>query len=144
MTIQKQAMIHDVLGMKHVYKATAAQTGGTLSVFEAEVPSGCGAPLHRHARDSELFYVLEGELTFVSTAGQRVCRAGEVVYLAAGGEHAFHNASASPARAAVVVTPGSEAEGFFGAIDREQRECEMNVDVVKGIAARFGITVLAA
>lgn len=143
MTIAQPELVHDVLGMKHVYKATAAQTGGTLSVFETEVPSGCGAPLHRHERDSELFYVLEGELTFVSGAGQRVCRAGDSVYLAAGSEHAFRNAAATPARALVVVSPGREAEGFFGAVDRAQREREMSVEVMREIAAGFGITIVA-
>jgi quercetin dioxygenase-like cupin family protein len=61
MTTKHPEMVHDALGMKHIDKATAAQTGGTLSVFEAEMPSGCGVPSHRHERDSELFYQLEGE-----------------------------------------------------------------------------------
>jgi hypothetical protein len=43
----------------------------------------------------------------------------------------------------MIVLPSREAKGFFGAVNRAQREREMNVDVVKEIAAGFGITILA-
>lgn len=46
-------------------------------------------------------------------------------------------------RALMIVLPSREAKGFFGAVNRAQREREMNVDVVKEIAAGFGITILA-
>jgi hypothetical protein len=35
----------DVLGVTHIYKATAAETGGSFSLWEAVVPPGKGAPL---------------------------------------------------------------------------------------------------
>jgi hypothetical protein len=36
----------DVLGVTHIYKATAAETGGSFSLWEAVVPPGKGAPPH--------------------------------------------------------------------------------------------------
>ena len=53
---------HGVLGMRHVYKASSRDTGGAYVSFEIEIPSGCGAPPHVHAVDSESFYVLAGRL----------------------------------------------------------------------------------
>ena len=38
----------DVLGVTHIYKATAVETGGSFSLWEAVVPPGKGAPPHTH------------------------------------------------------------------------------------------------
>lgn len=134
--------VHDVLGMKHVYKTTSEQTRGQCTSFEAEIPPDCGAPLHQHERDAELFHVMRGELTFVSAEGQRVCRSGESVYLPAGVPHAFHNASAEVARAYVVVSPGPQAERFFAAIDAAQHSGPMDIATVSDIGRRHGIAIL--
>src|SRR5258708_33693833 len=42
-------------------KADAEQTGGVVSVLEAEEPPGFGPPIHVHHDAAEAFYVLEGE-----------------------------------------------------------------------------------
>ncbi|HKR39571.1 MAG TPA: cupin domain-containing protein [Paraburkholderia sp.] len=136
-------LIHEVLGMTHRYRTSAAHSGSAFTSFEAEIPPGCGSPLHRHERDTEFFYVLAGELTFVNTEGQRVCQAGESAYLPAGKAHAFYNATDEAAHAVVVVSPGAEAEQFFAAIDAAQRRQSMDVTIVSAIARRHGITILA-
>ena len=45
-------------------KATAANTGGLMSIVEVTEPPGAEAPLHVHHRDDEGFWVLEGNVTF--------------------------------------------------------------------------------
>jgi quercetin dioxygenase-like cupin family protein len=46
-----------------VLKATAADTGGQLTIVEVtELPGE--APLHVHHRDDEAFWILEGDVTF--------------------------------------------------------------------------------
>jgi len=50
-----------VLGVTHIYKATALETGGSFSLWEAVFPPGAGAPPHTHTREDEAFYVLSGE-----------------------------------------------------------------------------------
>jgi mannose-6-phosphate isomerase-like protein (cupin superfamily) len=45
-------------------KATAADTGGLMSIVEVTEPPGAQAPLHVHHRDDEGFWILEGEATF--------------------------------------------------------------------------------
>ncbi|MET0659714.1 MAG: cupin domain-containing protein [Steroidobacteraceae bacterium] len=136
--------IHDVLGMTHRYQTSAAHSGAAFTSFETEIPPGCGSPMHRHERDTEFFFVLTGELTFVDDEGQRVCKAGQSAYLPAGRPHAFYNATHEAARAFVVVSPGAEAEQFFAAIDAAQRQQSMDVTVVSAIAQRYGITILAS
>ena len=136
-----EGLAHEVLGMRHVYKATTRETGGCYVSFELEVPPGRSAPLHVHAVDSESFYVLEGELRFTDATGTRVARRGEFVLLPAGTAHAFENATAEPARALVVAAPGVEAERFFAEID-ERGTLALDPVAVTAIAARHGLTIL--
>jgi quercetin dioxygenase-like cupin family protein len=45
-------------------KATAADTGGQMTIVEVTEPPGAEAPLHVHHRDDEGFWILEGDVTF--------------------------------------------------------------------------------
>ena len=50
-------------GALAVIKATAADTGGLLSIVEVTEPPGAEAPLHVHYREDEAFWILEGDVT---------------------------------------------------------------------------------
>jgi mannose-6-phosphate isomerase-like protein (cupin superfamily) len=45
-------------------KATAADTGGQMTIVEVTEPPGMEAPLQVHHRDDEGFWILEGDVTF--------------------------------------------------------------------------------
>ena len=45
-------------------KATAADTGGQMTIVEVTNHAGAEAPLHVHHRDDEAFWILEGDVTF--------------------------------------------------------------------------------
>lgn len=137
-----QGQVHEVLGMRHVYKATAAETGGTYVSFELEIPPGCGAPRHRHEIDSESFYILAGEITFTEATGTRVAKAGDFTFLPRGGEHAFVNAAATTARALVIASPGVEAERFFAEVDAAFGHRPPDVAALTAMAARHGLEIL--
>jgi len=61
-------------------KATAADTGGRLSIIEVTCPPGFEAPLHVHHREDEAFWILEGELTL---------QVGKDTIEASAGDYAF-------------------------------------------------------
>lgn len=44
--------------------ATPKQTGNLHFAFEATEPPGGGPPLHTRTYEEEIFFVLEGEITF--------------------------------------------------------------------------------
>ena len=46
-----------------VIRATAADTGGLMTIVEVTEPPGQEAPLHVHHREDEAFYILEGSAT---------------------------------------------------------------------------------
>lgn len=80
------------------FLARAVDTGGALSIVEHPIPPrGLAAPLHRHAREDEYSYVLEG--TMGAQLGDQVMEAtaGSLVFKPRGEWHTFWNAGTGPA-----------------------------------------------
>ena len=82
------------------------QSGGRIAVMENRVGAGfAGPPLHHHDFD-ELFWVLDGELTFQLGDVVMTRRAGELAFAPRGVHHTVANASDAAARYLLVCTPG--------------------------------------
>ncbi len=100
-------------GFGTTFLAGAGDTGGAYALVEHTLAPGLlGAPPHRHAREDELSYVLEGTLT-VWRAG-RVSEAGPgaVVRKPRGEWHTFWNAGREPVRFLEVISPPAFADYF--------------------------------
>lgn len=63
-----------------VIKATAADTGGHMTIVEQTEPPGAEAPLHVHHREDEAFWVLEGDISI---------RVGDTTIEASVGDYVF-------------------------------------------------------
>lgn len=93
------------LGCLAVIKATAADTGGLLSVVEVTEAPGKEAPLHVHHHEDESFWILDGDVTF---------EVGGAIIEAHAGDYAFgprgipHRYTVGPAgcRMLFLLTPG--------------------------------------
>ena len=86
---------------------------GRIAVMDNSVgPSFAGPPLHHHDFD-ELFYVVEGELTFQNRDAVVTRRAGEIAFAPRGVHHTWANHSDAPARTLIVCTPAG-FEPYFG------------------------------
>ncbi len=59
-----------VVGDLYRFLAEGSDTAGKYATFHATVPPGGGPPPHKHSREEESFYVLEGEITFSSTTSR--------------------------------------------------------------------------
>jgi quercetin dioxygenase-like cupin family protein len=93
--------------------ARAAQTQGALSIVEHPIPPRTlAAPLHRHSREDEYSYVLEG--TMGAQLGSEVIRAeaGSLVFKPRGQWHTFWNAGNGPCRVLEIIVPGGFEEMF--------------------------------
>ncbi len=101
-----------VAGDVYQIKLTGEQTGGRCAVFEFFVPPGGGPPPHIHRREEEMFYVMEGELTFAVAGQEFVVPAGGFLTAPRDIAHSFRNQSNAPARAIVIVSPAG-LENFF-------------------------------
>src|SRR5262245_9188513 len=105
----------NVLGVTHVYKATATETAGSFSLWEAVVPPGAGAPPHTHDREHEAFYVLSGVLLIEFEDEPAPCRvaAGGFFFGARRRRHAFRNVSDAPARVLIMSVPSCGLDLMF-------------------------------
>ncbi|MFP9113019.1 cupin domain-containing protein [Flavobacterium sp. RHBU_3] len=90
-----------------------SQTGGAYAVIEMVVPPGGGPPPHSHPEIQEMFYVLEGELTFKTEAGNQLVRKDGFVNIPMGGAiHCFKNTSDAYARLLCTVVPAGLEDLF--------------------------------
>jgi quercetin dioxygenase-like cupin family protein len=70
-------------------KATAADTGGLMSIVEVTEHPGAQAPLHVHHHDDEGFWVLDGNVTFEVGDATIEASAGDYVFGPRGIAHRF-------------------------------------------------------
>lgn len=96
----------------HRIVISAAETGGSLGVWEEIVQPGWGPPLHVHYAEDEMFHVLEGRIriwcgneTFEVADGATAVLPREI-------PHRFENVGDTVARMLIAVTPGG-FETFF-------------------------------
>jgi quercetin dioxygenase-like cupin family protein len=95
-------------------------SGGRIAVMDNRVGVGFPGPsLHHHDFD-ELFYVLDGELTFQLGDEVFTRRAGEFAFAPRGAHHTFANHSGAEARTLIVCTPAG-FERYFARIAAEQQ-----------------------
>lgn len=88
-----------------IIRATAADTGGLMTIIEMNEPPGHEAPLHVHHREDEAFYILEGSATI---------HVGDDSFEVGPGDYAFgprdipHRYSVGPdgCRMLFICTPG--------------------------------------
>jgi mannose-6-phosphate isomerase-like protein (cupin superfamily) len=92
-----------------VVKATAADTGGLLSILEITEPPGMQGSLHVRHREDEGFWILDGEATFEFGGTVTEARAGEFVF---GSRDIPHRYSVGDAgcRMLFIMTPGGFEE----------------------------------
>lgn len=94
------------------FKLTAEQSGGAVSVGLATVPPGGGPPLHVHAREDELFMILEGTYRVCVAGEWRDAGPGSLVWLPRGVAHTFRVVGDVPGKHWVVTTPGGFDEFY--------------------------------
>lgn len=80
-------------------------SGGRCCVFEAPIGPGEGPPLHRHEREDELFYVLDGRFKFVVDGKEFVGERGSFACAPRGSVHAFKNIGEKVGMLHVTCTP---------------------------------------
>ena len=92
----------------------AADTNGSVALFEFTVPAGAKVPMsHSHAHYDETIYGLEGVLTFTVNGQPTEIAVGETCFIPRGAVHGFDNLKPAGAKALAVVTPALIGLDFF-------------------------------
>lgn len=102
-------------GIDFTVKASEAQTGSGVAVLEYITQQGEEPPDHTHPTEDELFYVLEGALTFRCGGKTFDVEKGGFIFLPRGIEHGYTIHSTEPVRLLVVTAPVRDgASGGWG------------------------------
>ena len=103
----------EIGGFGTAFLAGADATGGAYALIEHTLAPGVlGAAPHRHAREDELSYVLEGTLTVWRDGAVTEAGPGTVVRKPRGEWHTFWNAGLDRVRFLEVISPPAFA-GYF-------------------------------
>lgn len=121
-------------------KASEAETGGVVSVLEAEEPPGFGPPIHVHHDCAEAFYVLEGEYVMYLDDREVVCPAGSFVFVPQGVRHGFRVGDV-PSRKLNFYFPAAMI-GYFDALSAALRQDEVSESELDGIAADHAMEIV--
>jgi quercetin dioxygenase-like cupin family protein len=100
------------LGSLVTFKATGEETGGAMWVQEASGARGFASPVHRHSREDEAIYVLDGELSVYVDSQVFAGGPGSFLWAPRGLAHAFCVES-EVARFLVWSTPAGFDQFFF-------------------------------
>jgi quercetin dioxygenase-like cupin family protein len=92
----------------------AEQSGGSMAMFEFDVPAGSkiAAP-HSHDGFEETIYGLEGTLVWTVEGEAIEVGRGEVLHIPHGAVHQFANNGDTDASALAIATPGLFGPGYF-------------------------------
>lgn len=91
----------------------AADSGGRFAVVEHRMaPRALAAPLHRHSREDEYSYVLEGRVGALLGDEEVVGQTGDLIFKPRGQWHTFWNAGDQPARILEIISPAGLEELF--------------------------------
>jgi mannose-6-phosphate isomerase-like protein (cupin superfamily) len=105
-TRQEEGRIITWPGVRALVKEDGTLTGGGVAIIETELaPSLFSPPQHIHRSIEEIFYVLEGELTF-KVCEEVICASvGTQVTIPRGVPHTFYNSSDKPVRFTNTLVP---------------------------------------
>src|SRR5215216_4182674 len=141
------------IGVRFMIDGT--ESGGGFSLVEHPMSAhALGAPLHRHSREDEYSYVLEGRVGVLLGDDVLVGSPGDLIFKLRNQWHTFWNASDQPARILEIISPAGFEEFFRELIDLggvthvqpqtfaglcERYALEMKPESVPGLLERFGL-----
>jgi quercetin dioxygenase-like cupin family protein len=91
-----------------------AASGGSVAMFEFDVPAGAKLPAaHSHDAYEETIYGLQGVLTWTLDGRTIEIGPGQVLCIPRGAVHRFDNGHSADARMLAIVTPGVLGPDYF-------------------------------
>jgi len=142
----------DFGGLGVEWKIDGAETGRGFSVVHHPMaPRALASPLHRHHREDEYSYVLEGRMGALLGDEVVVAGPGAWVHKPRGQWHAFWNDGDTPCRIIEVISPAGFEDYFrevaanWGDLEKfaeinAKYELDMDFDSVPDLCERFGLT----
>ncbi|MBV9534778.1 MAG: cupin domain-containing protein [Solirubrobacterales bacterium] len=119
--------------------AWTEETGGGFSLVEHPIPPRTlAAPVHRHSREDEYSFVLEGRMGALLADDVIYAEAGEFAFKPREQWHTFWNPDDTPCRILEIISPGG-FEHFFDELDTAMHSPHFNPAQMGEIGARYGL-----
>ena len=123
------------------FMVDGAESGGGFSLVEHPMePRALAAPMHRHSREDEYSFVLEGRVG-ADLGGEIVYgEVGDFIFKPRGQWHTFWNAGDGPARILEIISPAG-FEKFFDKVTDLAGRGELDPARLVALAAEYGTEV---
>ena len=126
-------------GAEFLVKASADTTGGAFTIIEEVRP--LDTPLHVHANEDELFYVLEGEHVFRCGDTEFHVGPGGMVFAPRGVPHAHRRVVPRVGRFLTLASPAG-LENFFRELAAAERAASPMPEAYASVSMKYGVTWL--
>ncbi len=131
----------DLSGLGIVWKIDGADADGRFSVVHHPLaPRALAAPLHRHTREDEYSYVLEGTLGALLGDDVVTAEPGTWVFKPRNQWHTFWNAGDSPCEIIEIISPAG-FENFFRELAQIYATDEPDLTADADLCSRFAVEV---
>ena len=119
----------------------ADDSGGTFSLVEHPMSArALAAPLHRHSREDEYSYVMEGRGGALLGEDVLVGEPGDLIFKPRNQWHTFWNAGDEPARLLEIISP-SGFERYFAELVALGGSTKAEPQTLGALAVRYGLEV---
>ena len=119
--------------------AWTEETGGGFSLVEHPMPPRhLAAPLHKHSREDEYSYVIEGRMGAILGDDVVYAGVGDFVFKPREQWHTFWNAGDEPCRILEIISPGG-FEHFFDELGDLVAAPEPDLAAIGELSARYGL-----
>ena len=130
------------LGIRFLVEGEAS--GGTVAVFECDVPAGAKVPAaHSHDAYEETIYGLRGVMTWTVEGTPTEVGPGDVVCIPRGAVHRFDNNGDEDATVLAIVSPGILGPDYFrdvAAVVRAAAGGPPDLAEIGAVMRRHGLT----
>jgi quercetin dioxygenase-like cupin family protein len=143
-----------LLGDVYTFHITGAETDGKYAVLEITSPSGSSPPLHSHSKETEGFYVIDGEFSFQygdDNNNKITAKPGTFLHLKKNIPHTYKNVDKSTGRLLFTIVPAG-FENFFAEVgvimDNEETFSPPSIDsiditkIVKIADEEYGVKII--
>ena len=118
------------------------ETGGGFALVEHPMPPrALAAPLHRHSREDEYSFVLEGRVGALLGDDVVYGEVGDLIFKPRGQWHTFWNHGTEPARILEMISPAGFERYFEEMVVLLQQAGPPEPSALADVAARYGLEV---
>jgi mannose-6-phosphate isomerase-like protein (cupin superfamily) len=143
------------IGVRFMIDGEETHDGGFSLVEHPMPPRALAAPLHKHSREDEYSFVIEGRMGALLGDDEVYAEAGDLVFKPRDQWHTFWNAGEEPCRILEIISPAG-FEKFFDELANltaagplepsglpelgARYGLEADLESVPGLCERFGLT----